>query len=111
LSFSWQSIEGNELGFRFNSDDMRHRELAATAGSLPGEGEILADWLAFGLHNVYAFWEDPDRGKHKDKRLERGERPVSIVTAPEASSQLLLVLEPAGLGMIFLRRHAVTRAI
>jgi hypothetical protein len=111
LSFSWQSIEGDEVEFRFNSDDMHNSGLAALVDSRPGESKIPADWLAFGPHNVYAFGEDHDRGKHKDMRLGRGQRSASIVPVPEASSQLLLVLGLAGLGMIFFRRHAVTRAI
>jgi hypothetical protein len=109
LSFSWQSIEGDEVGFRFNSDDMRKSELAELVDSRSAGGKIPADWLAFGPHNVYAFGEDHYRGEHNDKRLERGERHASVVPVPEPSSQLLLALGLASVGMIFFRRHAVTR--
>jgi hypothetical protein len=108
LSFSWQPIEGDEVGVRFDSDEMRNSELAALVDSHPGEGRIPADWLAFGPHNVYGFGEDHDRAKHKDKRLESGEA-ASIVPVSEPGSQLLLLFGLASVGIIFFRQHAATR--
>jgi hypothetical protein len=108
LSFSGQSIEGDEVGVRFDSDEMRNSELSALVDSRPAEGKVPADWLAFGTHNVYTFGEDHDRAKHKDKRLENGEA-ASIVPVSEPGSQLLLLFGLASVGIIFVRQHAATR--
>ncbi len=109
--YTQQSLDEVGAGVRFGTGETKIDDLLVLGDLRSSAGKTeTAPFVP--KSNVDALGKDVDDHRiPKGKRLKGGDGPVSLVAVPEPSSQLLLLVGLAGLGVFIYRRNSVQQAI
>jgi hypothetical protein len=108
-----QRTHTNPPEILFSPGDTKNTDAFVLPDSLLTVRETQVDPFALGSFEGSAFGRDHDHAwdRHRDKRRDGGDGPLSSIAVPEPSSQLLLLFGLAGLGILVRRRNSIQQAI